>query len=99
MTSKLNFPVFDADNHLYEAEDAFTRHLPDEYAGVIKYVQINSRTKIAVNNVISDYIATPTCEVVAPRGAHMKYSSGHNTEGKTLRELSGKPIRSVPAFR
>ena len=25
---KLDFPVFDADNHLYEAEDAFTRHLP-----------------------------------------------------------------------
>jgi hypothetical protein len=23
-------PVFDADNHYYEAEDAFTRHLPPE---------------------------------------------------------------------
>ena len=25
--SKLGYPVFDADNHLYETEDAFTRHL------------------------------------------------------------------------
>ena len=24
----VDFPVFDADNHLYETEDAFTRHLP-----------------------------------------------------------------------
>ncbi len=29
----LPFPVFDADNHLYEATDAFTRYLPPEYDG------------------------------------------------------------------
>jgi predicted TIM-barrel fold metal-dependent hydrolase len=99
MASKLSFPVFDADNHFYETEDAFTRHLSQRYAGLIKYVQVNGRTKIAVNNVISDYIPNPTFEVVAKPGAHMAYYSGHNTEGKTLRELSGEPMRSVPAFR
>ena len=26
-TSELGHPVFDADNHYYEAEDAFSRHL------------------------------------------------------------------------
>ncbi len=31
----------------------------------IKYVQVNGRTKIAVDNVISDYIPNPTFEVVA----------------------------------
>jgi hypothetical protein len=50
---KLDFPVFDADNHLYETEDAFTRHLPAEHEGLFKYVQVNGRTKIAVDNVIS----------------------------------------------
>ena len=35
---KLEFPVFDADNHLYETEDAFTRHLPAKYEGLFKYV-------------------------------------------------------------
>jgi len=97
--SALEFPVFDADNHMYETEDAFTRYLPDEYAGFIKYVQVGKRTKIAVDNVISDYIPNPTFEVVARPGAHMAYYSGHNSEGKTLRELSGEPMRSVPAFR
>ncbi|HUZ10852.1 MAG TPA: hypothetical protein VMU76_11870 [Acidimicrobiales bacterium] len=30
----LNFPVFDADNQMYEATGAFTRYLPPEY-GVV----------------------------------------------------------------
>jgi predicted TIM-barrel fold metal-dependent hydrolase len=90
---KLSFPVFDADNHLYETEDAFTRHLPSEYEGLFKYVQVNGRTKIAVDNVISDYIPNPTFEVVA------EYFAGNNPQGKSLRELAGKPIRTTDAFR
>ena len=31
MASSCDFPVFDADNHLYETKDAFTRHLPARY--------------------------------------------------------------------
>ena len=67
--------------------------------GFIKYVQVGKRTKIAVDNVIIDYIPNPTFEVVARPGAHMAYYTGHNAEGKTLRELSGEPMRSVPAYR
>ena len=44
----LDFPVFDADNHMYETTDAFTKFLPDEYAGLIQYVEVKGRTKIAV---------------------------------------------------
>ena len=58
----LDFPVFDADNHMYETPDAFTKFLPAEYDGLIKYVEVNGRTKIAVNNRISDYIPNPTFE-------------------------------------
>ena len=96
---KLDFPVFDADNHLYETEDAFTRHLPREYEGMFKYVQVNGRTKIAVDNVISDYIPNPTFEVVARPGAFADYFAGNNPEGKSLRELAGKPVRTSEAFR
>ena len=27
---RTSFPVYDADNHLYEPEEAFARHLPDD---------------------------------------------------------------------
>ena len=56
----VDFPVFDADNHMYETTDAFTKYLPKEYEGLVKYVQVNGRTKIAIRNVISEYIPNPT---------------------------------------
>jgi hypothetical protein len=97
--NELGFPIFDADNHLYETEEAFTRHLPDRYEGLFKYVQVKGRTKIAVNNVISDYIPNPTFEVVGRPGALANYFEGKNPEGLTPREIIGKPMRSVEAFR
>jgi predicted TIM-barrel fold metal-dependent hydrolase len=96
---RVDFPVFDADNHLYETTDAFTRHLPAEYDGLIKYVQVGKRTKIAVRNVISDYIPNPTFEVVAAPGAQEEYFRRGNPEGRSRREIMGEPIRSIPAFR
>jgi predicted TIM-barrel fold metal-dependent hydrolase len=96
---QLDFPVFDADNHMYETEDALTRYLPEEYAGVIQYVQVNGRTKIAVRNKISDYIPNPTFSKVAAPGAQEEYYKVGNKEGKSRREIMGKAIESPPAFR
>ena len=96
-TTKLS--VFDADNHLYETEDAFTRHLPDRYKSAIQYVQVKGRTKIAIGGKISDYIPNPTFEVVARPGAQEEYYRHGNPDGKSRRELFGPPIKSPPAFR
>ena len=32
----VDFPVFDADNHMYETMDAFTKFLPTGYEGLVK---------------------------------------------------------------
>jgi predicted TIM-barrel fold metal-dependent hydrolase len=95
---KLDFPVFDADNHMYETTDAFTKFLPERYAGLIRYVQVDGRTKIAVKGLISEYIPNPTFEVVAAPGAQEEYFKHGNPEGKSRREILGKPIRALPAF-
>jgi predicted TIM-barrel fold metal-dependent hydrolase len=97
-TRTLDFPVFDADNHMYETTDAFTKFLPPEYEGLIKYVQVNGRTKIAVKGHISEFIPNPTFEVVAAPGAQEEYFKHGNKEGKSRREIMGKPIRALPAF-
>ncbi|MGH9231886.1 MAG: amidohydrolase family protein [Acidimicrobiales bacterium] len=99
MTRRLGFPVFDADNHLYETRDAFTRHLPDRYKGAVDYVDVRGRTKIVVRGTISEYIPNPTFEVVARPGAQEAYFRSGNPEGKSYRELVGEPMRSIPAFR
>ena len=49
--------------------------------------------------MISDYIPNPTFEVLAAPGAHEKWYRAKNPEGLTLRELSGKPIPCVSAYR
>ena len=94
----VNFPVFDADNHMYETVDAFTKYLPSGYEGVIKYVTVNGRTKLAIKNVISEYIPNPTFEIVARPGAQEEYFKQGNPEGKSRREIMGKAIRSPEAF-
>jgi len=99
MARHCDFPVFDADNHLYETRDSFTRHLPDRYRNAIQYVEVRGRTKIAVKGRISDYIPNPTFEVVAAPGAQEKYFKEGNPEGKSYRELVGEPIRSLPGFQ
>lgn len=69
------FPIFDADNHLYEPPEALTKFLPKEYKDFVQYVQINGRTKIAIRGHISNYIPNPTFEVVAGRARGRSTSS------------------------
>ncbi len=95
----LNVPLFDADNHLYETRDAFTKYLPERYKGAIDYVDVHGRTKIVVRGVISNYIPNPTFEVVARPGAQEEYFRVGNPEGKSRREIFGEPMKSIPAFR
>jgi predicted TIM-barrel fold metal-dependent hydrolase len=99
MARQLDIPVFDADNHFYETEDAFTRHLPRAHRGAVDYVQVRGRTKIAVRGVISDYIPNPTFDVVARPGAQEEYFRVGNPEGKSYREVIGEPMKCIPAFR
>jgi predicted TIM-barrel fold metal-dependent hydrolase len=74
---ELPFPTFDSDNHLYETQDALTKFLPAEYQGVVRYVDIGGRTKLAIQDRISDYIPNPTFNRVAvPGGAGYDVTKG-----------------------
>lgn len=95
----LDIPVFDADNHLYETREAFTKFLPDRYKHAVDYVDVRGRTKIVIRGRISDYIPNPTFEVVARPGAMEDYFRIGNPDGKSRREIFGEPMRAIPAFR
>jgi predicted TIM-barrel fold metal-dependent hydrolase len=100
MARKLDYLVFDADNHMYEATDAFTKYLPEEYSGVIKYVEVNGRTKIAIKNKISDYIPNPTFNVVAPPGAQELEFKLKNPDSMTKADKEAQltpPPRYIPS--
>ncbi len=109
MPISVKYPVFDADNHMYETTDAFTKFLPAEYSGLVKFVEVNGRTKIALRNVISNYIPNPTFNKVAPPGAQelefriknpsSKHSvgttAGLDTKSKHEPRLPGMPPRYI----
>ncbi|GAB2658515.1 amidohydrolase family protein [Nocardia goodfellowii] len=96
---ELPYPLFDADNHLYETREALTKFLPDRYRDAVKYVEVDGRTKIAIRGQISNYIPNPTFDVVARPGAMEDYFKHGNPDGKSMRDIFGKPIPSAPAFR
>lgn len=95
---ELPYPLFDADNHLYETEESLTRFLPKAYKDAIQYVQVNGRTKIAIRGQISEYIPNPTFSVVAKPGAMEDYFKHGNPDGKSRREIFGEPMKAIPAF-
>src|SRR5207248_4016928 len=98
MSRLSDYMVFDADNHLYETRDAFTKFLPDKYRGLIDYVDVRGRTKIVVKGRISEFIPNPTFEVVARPGAQEEYFRHGNPEGKSRREIMGEPMKALEGF-
>ena len=78
----LDYPVFDADNHMYENQEAFTKFLPPEYEGIIKYVEYDRRAKLSVKDRISRAIPNPTFQRVAPPG-------GQQDDPRNRRSIAG----------
>ena len=96
---QLDFPVFDADNHMYETPDALTKFLPDEHAGVIEYVEVGGRTKIAVKGRISDYIPNPTFDRVARPGPRRSTSRSATPTASAGGRSWARRSRRPPAYR
>ena len=84
---------------MYENSDALTQFLPPEYEGVIKYVEINGRTKLAIRDKISDYIPNPTFgKVAAPGAAGMDVTQGGGGFGHTGGGLHQKKLVVMPGI-
>jgi len=96
---ELPYTTFDADNHLYETRDALTKFIPREYEGVIKYVEVNGRTKLAIRDRISDYIPNPTFgKVAAPGEAGMDITKGGTGFGDRARGLHQRKMMVMPGI-
>jgi predicted TIM-barrel fold metal-dependent hydrolase len=79
----LDHPVFDADNHYYEALDAFTRHLDPKLGGrCVQWAEIGGRKYHVVGGVVSHAVVNPTFNPIAKPGAMHEYFRG-NPNGKS----------------
>jgi predicted TIM-barrel fold metal-dependent hydrolase len=98
--SAVDYTVFDADNHYYEATDAYTRHIGKAMAKrAMQWAEINGRQRLLVGGKVNRFIPNPLFDPVAKPGSLDDYFRGRNPEAKDIRSLFGdlEPIR--PEYR
>ena len=65
----LGFRPFDADNHYYEAEDAFTRYIDPSMANrCMQWADIGGKKRLLVGGKVNRFIPNPTFDPVAKPG-------------------------------
>jgi predicted TIM-barrel fold metal-dependent hydrolase len=95
----LGYEPFDADNHYYEAIDAFTRHLdPRHGPRCVQWAEIEGRRYHVVGGRVSRAVKNATFDPIAKAGAMHDYFRG-NPEGRNPIEFLAErePIR--PEYR
>jgi predicted TIM-barrel fold metal-dependent hydrolase len=101
---EVDHPVFDGDNHYYEAADAFTRHLdPALGPRVIQWCEIGGRQYHVIGGNVNHAVTNPTFDPVAFPGAMYEYFRGnpHNRNPMEFlsRRESIRPEYRQPAAR
>jgi predicted TIM-barrel fold metal-dependent hydrolase len=95
----LGFRPFDADNHYYEATDAFTRHIePSMRSRCMQWAEIGGRQRLLVGGKVNRFIPNPTFDPVAKPGALDLYFRG-KVAGADLRSMFGELDPISPAYR
>jgi predicted TIM-barrel fold metal-dependent hydrolase len=95
----LDYRPFDADNHYYEALDAFTRHLdPRLGPRTIQWAEIGKRKYHVVAGRVSHAVANPTFDPVAKPGALHDYFRG-NPDGRSPLDFLRDRERIRPEYR
>ena len=98
--AQLDYQAFDADNHYYEAEDAFTRHIDPKMARrAMQWADVGGRKSLLVGGKVNRFIPNPTFDPVAKPGCLDDYFRGRNPEGKSIREIFGDLEPINPAYR
>jgi hypothetical protein len=99
--TELDYLAFDADNHYYEALDAFTRHLDPALGGrCVQWCEINGRKYHVVGGRVSHAVVNPTFDPVAKAGAMHDYFRGNPDKMSPIEFLRDRePIRRVPRPR
>ncbi len=88
--TELDFAAFDADNHYYEAPDAFTRYIEPEFGKrAMQWAEINGRRRLLVSGRINRFIPNPTWDPVSKPGALDEYFRGRNPKGEDTSVLFG----------
>lgn len=98
VASRLGYGISDADQHIYETEDAITRYLDPAYRHAFQWVDLNGRRALLLNDRLYRLVPNPTYDPVGRPGAMVEYFRGHNAEGRSLKEICGSLQPRDPSF-
>jgi predicted TIM-barrel fold metal-dependent hydrolase len=91
--------AFDADNHYYEATDAFTRHVdPRMRSRCMRWADIDGKQRLLVGGKVNRFIPNPTFDPVSKPGALIDYFRG-KTSIDNLHSAFGELDPINPAYR
>mgnify|MGYP002624160264 FL=1 len=89
-------PLFDCDNHYYEAEDAFMRHVPRRMQKrCVQWVEMDGKRRHLVAGRLNHAVGNPTFNPISKPGVLREYYRG-NPEGKTFFELIRSALEPMP---
>ena len=97
--TEFDYRPFDCDNHYYEAEDAFTRHLDPAWGPrTVMWCNIGKRRYHVVGGKISFAVMNPTFNPIAKAGAMFDFFRGNPDRKEPMAFLQERePIR--PEYR
>ncbi|OHV36624.1 MULTISPECIES: amidohydrolase family protein [Pseudofrankia] len=93
---QLGHPVWDADNHYYEAVDAFTRHLdPRDGPRCVQWATINGRQYHVLGGRVSRAVSNATFDPISRPGCLSEYFRGNPNKVNPLDLIrDSEPIRA-----
>lgn len=96
---RLGFAAIDADNHYYEAPDAFIRHIePNMARRAMQWATVEGKQRLLVGGKVNRFIPNPTFDPVSRPGALIDYFRGRNMSGADIKTLFGQLEPLSPAY-
>jgi predicted TIM-barrel fold metal-dependent hydrolase len=98
----VDFPVFDADMHYYESDDAFIRHVPkDMQKRCMQWAEVGGKKRLLVAGEVNRFIPNPTWDPIARPGSLDDYFRCRNTTGADVKTMFGEldPLADHPEYQ
>jgi predicted TIM-barrel fold metal-dependent hydrolase len=84
---EIDYALFDADQHYYEARDCLTRHLEKRYRNTVRWADIGGQAQILLNDRRLLTVPNPIFDPMGAPGSFETYFRSENHDGRPLHEM------------
>lgn len=93
-------PIFDCDNHYYEAPDAFLRHVPKAmHPRCVQMAEVNGRVRHILGGKVDFSVGNPLFDPVGPAGSLHEYYRGNPENLPAAELMRGNLVKQPACYR